>query len=341
MKIRKKKRVVGIILAVIIAFVAGFASGAYISEKFYKNKQVVETMADTENEIKTENEENKSGLKEVLAGDVKLSKEEKILKNLSDELSEFMKKKYPDIELSFLIENLDTGAKSVYNAKKMNCASIIKLFVAEHVYKGIEAGAYEHSEKIQDDLYHMIVESNNPAVNRFIDLAGGENEKRKIDDLNKINVTIKERNYFDTELNRKMYDDIPPGGPTGYQNYSSVEDVARLLKDLYKGKLLGKTYTQEFLSFMKLQERTNKIPRLIKEKYSEFKIANKTGEMAQIENDAALILSDNLNLIFVVMTDNIPLDKDQSPDENLKLKVQEDISQMGLMVIEKYKNENM
>lgn len=265
------------------------------------------------------------------------SDEAKELKTLEAELEKLVKDKYPTVELSFAIKNLDTGVSVVHNSKKLNSASVIKLFIAGTVYSGIEDGTYELSDERAQDLDIMITESDNEASCNFIDDFGGTNpETRKVEATNKINEFIKKIGYANTEINRKMHNTTPPGGPTGFENYTSVEDVVMLLESIYNKSLFEEPHNTDFLNLLKNQKRRTKIPAKIVEKYPDVTVANKTGELSQVENDVAIITSDKFNIIFAVMINEIPLKEDGSTDYPLKEKVQETIADMGLKVVEYY-----
>ena len=255
------------------------------------------------------------------------SDETEELKKLENQLENLVKDKYPTVELSFAIKNLDTGVSVVHNNKKLNSASVIKLFIAGTVYSGKRA----------QELDIMISESDNEASRNFIDDFGGINPKtRRVESNNRINEFIKKMGYSDTEINRKMYSTTPPGGPTGFENYTSVEDVVMFLEGIYNKSLFEEPHNTEFLNLLKNQKRRTKIPAKITEKFPWVTVANKTGELSRVENDAAIITSDKFNIIFAVMINEIPLKEDGSTDYPLKEKVQETIADMGLMVVEYY-----
>ncbi len=261
-----------------------------------------------------------------------------VLLKLKDSFVRTLQEKYPGTEVSILIKDLDTGAKAIHNNKKLNSASMIKLFIMETVYKQTEAGEYELTDEKQKALERMITESHNKSATVFIDDFGGVSERRKVEASNIINKTIADSGYAHTELNRKMHDTTPPEGPSGYENYTCVEDVAVLLEGIYNKTLFKQPYNTHALELLKKQQRTTKIPAKITEQYPDVIVANKTGELSQVENDAALIMSEDFNLIFVIMVNDIPKKADGSTDYKLKEKVQETISELALELVEAYKN---
>lgn len=259
------------------------------------------------------------------------------LKKLEAQLEKIVMDKHPEVELSFAIKNLDTGAGLMHNSKKLNSASVVKLFIAGTVYDKLGKGTYKLTDTRRKELELMITESDNAASREFVDDFGGQNpETRKIEETNGINVFIKENGFKDTELNRKMHDTTPPEGPTGYENYTSVEDVVRLLEGVYNKTFFKEPYNTEFMNLLKSQVRRTKIPAKIAEKYPGIVVANKTGELSRVENDVAIIMGKDFNIIFAVMINDIPLKADGSTDYALKENVQATIADMGLAVADFY-----
>lgn len=267
------------------------------------------------------------------------NKESDVYYNLSaikDKYIEMFYERYPDSELSFLIKDIDTGSTVVYNPKKMNSASVIKLFIMEAVYRQMTDNSYELTSEREEALNRMITESHNASSSVFIDDFGGVDSTQKVTDENKINIVIKNSGYKDTELNRKMHDTTPPGGPSGYENYTSVEDVEKMLSGIYHKTLLKEPYNTQAMKLLKSQTRRAKIPQKILEKYPDVVVANKTGELSTVENDAAIIMGENYNLILVIFVNDIPKMADGSTDYSLKTDVQNTISEMALLLVDSY-----
>lgn len=327
----KQKKFNGrVAIVVILCCIASFFAGAacvYCGMPDTKK-------ASAENSVGSENANEKKQSKSKRKSADKNAEENKRLATLAKDMDELFTSRHKGAVLSLYIENLDTGAHAALRNQKMNSASMIKLFIMQAVYDDCAKNGAKLSQEEKQMLHKMIAESDNKCANYFVDKYGGENEKRKITEKNGINRVISESGYSNTELNRKMHDVTPPEGPSGYENYTSVCDVAKLLRGIYKKELLGSPYDEIMLSTLLDQERTNKIPFKIKQKYPTVRIANKTGELSQTENDAAIIMGDGYNYIFVVMTDNIPKKENGDTDYKEKERVCETISDMGLMLLE-------
>ena len=338
---RKRRKRAVMILSVIIALCL-IAATTFLAWRIITDTEAStspQEFSSDSGKTDTQNRAEEKPSQEEQKAQEKLQDEEKMLEALSKELADMMLSEFPETDLSFGIKNLDTGAQIYYNNKQMNSASVIKLFILETVYKGISDGSYFLTETGKKDLEIMITESNNNAANNFIDDFGGQNEKRKIEETNNINRTIKGSGYEHTEINRKMHDTTPPEGPSGYQNYTSPKDVVKFLEGIYNCTLLEEPYNSQTMELLKNQTRRGKIPAQIVNKYPSVVVANKTGELSQVENDVAVIMSEDFNLIFALFTDNIALNENGSTNYARKGQVQKTISKMALRLVEAYKNE--
>lgn len=350
-KKRERNALVLKIIAFILVFCIGFCSGMiYTIKSDIKTKITSGQNTDTKKDMAQPGEarddadadhkvEDENAVYPAVPVDEDNTNDKEMaeLEKLKQEFITYVKSKYPSVDLSFAIKNLDTGAFISYDNKKMNSASIIKLFILETVYDEIANGTYTLTQQKENELAKMITESNNNAANGFIDDFGGVDNTRKIPETNLINQNIKNHGYKYTEANRKMHDTTPPEGPSGYQNYSSVEDVCVFLEGVYRKTLFNEPFNTSTLNLLKNQKRRTKIPAKIVEKYPDIVVANKTGELSAVENDAALIMCDDFNLVFVVFIDNIPPKENGSTDYKLKENIQVTISELGLKLVEFYK----
>lgn len=348
----------------IICFLAAFlfiVSMFFISMKFFEAKKVKETeknktgsvAIDLKNKKSIEKESQKSEIKNnEKAGKsdkkVELSEEhnkEKIseLEKLKAELVKTVKDLYPNVTLSLYMKNLDNGDSFVYydkkKEKKMNSASLIKLFIMAVAYSDDSTGEKMLNDDLNRKIERMITESHNESSNQLIEAYVDEKEiyeENKIIPDNRINKKIKELGFENTFLFRKMHDKTPENGSSGLENWTSVEDVGKLYEQIYKGEFVSKEYSDKMLELLKKQQRRTKIPAKITEKYPDIIVANKTGELSRVENDAAIIMSKDFNLIFNIMINDIPTKVNGETDYELKQRVQVTISDMALMLVDFY-----
>ena len=227
-----------------------------------------------------------------------------------------------NIDFSLYIKDLKTGEKAMYNNHKMNSASLIKLFIMNTAYLKNESGENPLTADELTAVKRMIEESHNESSNILIDKYGMET----------INSTSASLGYNDSDLQRKMYDKTPPEGPSGKENYTSAENVGRLLENIYLKQDVSPAVDETMYGYLKRQQRTNKIPAKLKKLYPELTIANKTGELSTVENDAAIISGKNCEFVLVVMVNDIP----KEDGYTLKKEIQNTISDIGVKVAEHF-----
>ena len=86
---------------------------------------------------------------------------------------------------------------------------------------------------------------------------------------------------------------------TDRENYTSVRDCGMFLKRVYQGEI---PYGEDMMNLLKQQERRGKIPAGVAQGVV---VANKTGELDRVENDAAIVFKDNNPYILCVMSENV------------------------------------
>lgn len=194
--------------------------------------------------------------------------------------------------VSVYAEKIESGQSVSMNNEPMQSASLIKLFVAGSVYEQLDtlraSEAYENeTEELVKDMLSV---SDNTAANTLVKrLGGGSGEKG----MEMVNDFCMKNGYTDTSMGRLMLD-----FDAYSDNYTSVQDCGKFLKDICQNKLQG---SREILEDLKAQERTAKIPAGVP---SEVVTANKTGELDNVENDAAIIYGDNgAYILCVIMND--------------------------------------
>ena len=212
----------------------------------------------------------------------KQSAVENILKNASGDWSVYAKD---------LKSNDDIA--SVNADKKMQSASVIKLFIMATVYDEVKNNSFSTGSEtsggntVGDDVKLMLTESNNDATNRLIDKVG----------LKKINTYIKNNGYSNTELNRKMLASTKNG-----DNYTSAKDAAKILEEIYNHKCVSYEASEQMMIYLKAQTRTSKIPAGVPDGVE---TANKTGELDTVENDAAIVFKKDAPYVLVVMSSGL------------------------------------
>ena len=231
-------------------------------------------------------------------------------------------KKYLDTRegtFSFYFEEINSGYLYGFNEhKEMLSAGCIKLPLAIALLKEVENGKIELTAQIKietedkvegvngiihelsckvyslfDLLIAMLIQSDNTAANKIIDILG----------IEKINELFKGMGIKNTKLKRittdiKLEQDI-------LENTTSSFDLSKCFKLLYLKQYLNEENSDLLINILKKQQVTNKIPFYIPREIQS-NIANKGGSLETVENDTALIMIPKGKFLFTVMANNLP-----------------------------------
>lgn len=221
-------------------------------------------------------------------------------------------------EFSFYFEDIDSSYTYSLNERiSMPSASCIKIPIAMSLLSETENGSMDLQQKylvekkdmvdgsgiihefedkeytVKELLIAMLIQSDNTATNKLIEVLGMEN----------INKDIKRLGLKDTYLKRKMMDF--KAREKGLENLSSSYDLAQCLKTLHNGSFLSRENCNMLVDILRRSQHRDKIPFYIPEREWS-KIGNKSGNLSGIENDAALINIKKGNFVFVVMSKSLP-----------------------------------
>ncbi len=199
----------------------------------------------------------------------------------------------------------------IFNSKKMQPASMIKMFVLAKAMSDVKNGSLLLDEPIVINsanivggagslsgygagrevpvrlaLELMISQSDNTATNILIDRLGIEN----------INKYISENGYSDTKLNHKM---MLVGGRES--NYSSARDLGNLFKKIYNHECVDYQSDQLMISWLLKQEAEECLPTAL----PFLNIAHKTGESDDSYHEGGICFGSSKDLIIVMMNDNL------------------------------------
>ena len=184
---------------------------------------------------------------------------------------------------SLYLKRMDTNQTiGINDDEKMVAASLIKLFIAGEFYTLAEEGELDaDSFRSSPDL--MISASDNGAANTLISACT----------IDKINDFARENGYEETELNRRMLE------WNGTENYTSARDCGKMLEKVLKGEYVSEEASERILEDLRSQQRTSKIPAGVPK---EVKTGNKTGELDNVDNDAAIIWAPDCTYILCIMS---------------------------------------
>ena len=137
----------------------------------------------------------------------------------------------------------------------------------------------------------MITVSDNEASNTLTKLLGNQDAAagREV-----VNAYCNSQGYEDSSMGRMLLESNENG-----DNYTSVKDCGLFLERIYKNSI---PHAEEMLNLLKQQERTGKIPAGVP---SGIETANKTGELSNVENDAAIVFAGEHPYILCVMSENL------------------------------------
>lgn len=213
---------------------------------------------------------------------------------------------------SVYVCNLAKNTEGTINDQQMQAASLIKLYIMGAVYEDYDSLSTTYGkDKLDDNLNSMITVSDNDAANTLVNYLGGGDDAAGMARVNKF---CQDHGYTSTSMGRLLLADNSNG-----DNYTSTKDCGKFLKTIYqidKGvatdnndTLAGAEYMYHLL---KMQTRTNKIPAQLP---SGVKVANKTGELDNVENDAGIIYdtANGIDLVVCFMSQDL---KDTTAAQN-------------------------
>jgi beta-lactamase class A len=149
---------------------------------------------------------------------------------------------------------------------------------------------------LRDLATMMVAVSDNSATNVLIRRVGMENA----------NAMLESAGLHVTRLRRQMMD--LKAASEGRENVSTPREMMTLLELIYRGKLLNKEMTADFMKVLS----THKESSLLQGLPDDAVAANKPGELEAVRNDSGIILIKNRPYIFCVMTTFLKDEKDGS-----------------------------
>jgi beta-lactamase class A len=132
----------------------------------------------------------------------------------------------------------------------------------------------------------MVAVSDNAAANILYDRVGKDN----------VNAMLRSLGLSKTMLRRKMMDIV--AARRGDENVATPQEMVRLLETIFKGKVLNKESTAEFIKQLSTRK-DSYIPRYLPENVQ---VANKPGELEGVRNDSGIVFVQNRPFAISVMT---------------------------------------
>ena len=194
---------------------------------------------------------------------------------------------------SLYLTYLPTEMSIEINEQSMVAASLIKLYIMACFFEQGEAGSAELNPQTEKWMREMISVSDNAATNELVrEMGQGDTVYgREI-----VNAYCLQNDFSHTQQNRDL------GIDSNLQNYTSVKNTGKLLESIYREACMTNRVDVHMMDLLKDQQRRNKIPMGIPEGVV---VANKTGELANIENDAAIVFSPGGDYILCIMASGL------------------------------------
>lgn len=195
--------------------------------------------------------------------------------------------------VSICVARMKDEGVAATGGQRMRAASLIKLYVAGCVYENYtHAAQYEgYLGETEELIGRMIMVSDNTSCNTLVSRLGDGSAENG---FHLINQYCSSHGFADTHMGRFML-----ASNENDDNYTSPRDCCSVLKMFYAGQLAG---SENILNYMNRQERRGKIPAGIPAGVT---VGNKTGELADVENDAAVIYAGDHPYVMCVMTENL------------------------------------
>lgn len=219
---------------------------------------------------------------------------------------------------SFFFEDLKSGYVYGYNENvSMTAAGCMKLPIAVSLIKAVENKKVDFMDKIRietsDKVYGtgiihefnereytvfelmviMLIQSDNTAANKIIDIIGME----------QINEDIIAMGLKNTRLNRKTSDERT--AIIDVENITTAYDLSKIWKHLSNGTFLNKDNGQMLIDILRRQQIKNKLALYIPDDLK-IEISSKTGDKKGIENDTAYLELPKGKFVFTILSQDIP-----------------------------------
>ncbi len=206
--------------------------------------------------------------------------------------------------ISAVCKNLITGEEFRYRPEaRHEAASVIKLYLMAAMHHGFYEGTFRPEDRLpvrpedrvpscgvltyldpgkvvslRDLTELMIIVSDNTACNVLADFYT----------LPKMEKFIREElRLKDTLFQRKMYD--AKRAAMGLDNYTTAADVAWLLEEIWRGRLVSPEASEDMLNMLRHQRLNGKMPFRLHTLPEAPRIAHKTGENPGTTHDVGII----------------------------------------------------
>lgn len=305
-------------LAVVLLFLMLIAAvlsvPAVKAEPAPGSEEEAELLRQMETEVQGEMVQEPAGSEEMLEGEGMLSPSSKqASESVFGEASSEQMSEKTDEKMQTMISQLQNSLPSgngdwavyVYdlvnqsegsiNEHPMQAASLIKLYIMGAVYEVYDSLIAQYGQdSVDSNLYYMITVSDNDCANTLVSYLGGGDTSAG---MNAVNAFCMAHGFTSSSMGRLLLQSNEFG-----DNYTSVMDCGRFMRAVYAGNSDEYPHADDMLSLLASQQRRHKIPSQIPGGVS---VANKTGELSDVENDAGIIYNTPNDVVLVFMSEHL------------------------------------
>ncbi len=232
---------------------------------------------------------------------------ESLRQRLTDEIGQFKG------EAGIVIKDLQTNLEISHDKDKLfPSASLTKIPVMSACFLAADEGrlkldrsvALKTSDKlsgsgrlknmnpgttftVEELIGLMIYDSDNTATNILTDIVG----------IAYLNNSFNALGLKNTRLSRKIAD--YHARARGIENYTTAEDIAFILEEIYRKTLINKNISERCLRLLKLQRMNDRISKYLP---VDITIAHKTGLERSVCHDAGIVLTPKGDFLICVLT---------------------------------------
>lgn len=218
-------------------------------------------------------------------------------------------------EVGIFIKDMWTGKTIRINSEKMfPSASLVKIPIMAAVFQAEEDGLLEFSDEIMlrwrhkvwakhglykkrvgtkyttlDLVKRMIITSDNTATNMLVEKLGFGYINRNFVNFGLSNTDLR-RGIMELKWRKR-----------GIDNYTTAEDMAFLLEEIYHKRLVTRKASGKMLDILKMQRVNDRIPYLLPDNID---IAHKTGSLRDTISDVGIVFTSKGDFIICVLTLN-------------------------------------
>jgi len=191
-----------------------------------------------------------------------------------------------------VLDLVDGGLWDLQDAIELDPSEILpdsEVFEKENLRKSYTLWEY---------LYWMIVNSDNTATNKVLDIVGFDTVNRYCRQVLGLKGTVCQRKMLDFEAKE-----------AGRDNLTTAADQCRVFELLYRGKAVSRAMTEVALDMLTRQRSTSSFLRYIPQPVT---LAHKTGGLDYVDHDCGLFWLDDRRVTLSILTwDGPALDEEQ------------------------------